>query len=230
MISLEITVGQLQDALELARRGQDPEGVHQVRVLTRKIRVWLELAGYRVLQDDLRWLGRGVGEIRDLEVLLQTPELPTAFRKWVSRRLEQARLGLAVLFSANRLEALLEALQVLPSLEKTVALGGLKKIKQRVAKKAQTWETKGDYPHLHALRRALRKLRYGREWLGEDSQSLKKLQEVFGMAGDLAFTQAYLRQFQAERGGKTPRFAGQIAERLEVALIQARDAWEKYTL
>ncbi|HEU4743256.1 MAG TPA: CHAD domain-containing protein, partial [Meiothermus sp.] len=54
----------LENHLPVARKGADPEGVHQVRVAGRRLRVWLELGGYQVLHDDLRWLVRGAGKVR----------------------------------------------------------------------------------------------------------------------------------------------------------------------
>jgi CHAD domain-containing protein len=39
--------------LPLALSGEDPEGVHQVRVAGRRLRAYLDLLGFRVLKDDL---------------------------------------------------------------------------------------------------------------------------------------------------------------------------------
>jgi CHAD domain-containing protein len=60
----------------VARLGEDPEGVHQARVASRRLRSHLATFG-DVLREgptvrlvrDLRWLGRALGVVRDLDVL-----------------------------------------------------------------------------------------------------------------------------------------------------------------
>ncbi|MFL6141050.1 MAG: CHAD domain-containing protein [Labedaea sp.] len=59
----------------VAREGSHPEGVHQMRVSVRRIRAALKATGAAVqtsaaLQEELRWLGRVLGEVRDLDVQL----------------------------------------------------------------------------------------------------------------------------------------------------------------
>jgi CHAD domain-containing protein len=61
-----------------ARRGDDPEELHQLRVATRRLRAYLR-AARRVLdaswaeslRAELRWLGSVLGAARDLDVLLE---------------------------------------------------------------------------------------------------------------------------------------------------------------
>jgi CHAD domain-containing protein len=59
-----------------ARLGEDPEGVHQARVASRRLRLHLATfqpvlrrAHTEPLVKDLRWLGRHLGVVRDLDVL-----------------------------------------------------------------------------------------------------------------------------------------------------------------
>lgn len=63
--------------LPVARLGEDPEGVHQARVATRRLRS--DLRTFRplldrewadALGDELRWLAATLGEVRDADVLL----------------------------------------------------------------------------------------------------------------------------------------------------------------
>src|SRR5579872_6284418 len=61
-----------------ARRGDDVEGVHQARVATRRLRSNLRTFAPLLrrgstddLADELRWLGRRFGTVRDLDVLRQ---------------------------------------------------------------------------------------------------------------------------------------------------------------
>jgi CHAD domain-containing protein len=58
------------------RLGEDPEGVHQARVATRRLRSHLRTFGSMLqrewrdeLRNELRWLGDALGAVRDLDVL-----------------------------------------------------------------------------------------------------------------------------------------------------------------
>jgi CHAD domain-containing protein len=61
-----------------ARRGDDPEELHQLRVATRRLRAYLRAARPLLdaswaesLRAELRWLGSVLGSARDLDVLLE---------------------------------------------------------------------------------------------------------------------------------------------------------------
>jgi CHAD domain-containing protein len=63
-------------ALDAAVRRDEPDGVHQMRVTTRRLRAALQAfpmvlpeSATTGLRDELRWLGRVLGEARDAEVL-----------------------------------------------------------------------------------------------------------------------------------------------------------------
>ncbi|RIH86636.1 CHAD domain protein [Meiothermus luteus] len=216
----------LRQHLPIARAGQDPEGVHQVRVAGRRLRVWLRLAGMRTLDDDLAWLVRSAGEVRDLEVLLQT-EFPQAFREWAQSRLNTAREKLLPVLESKRLEGLLQALSLLPPLGIADAEPRLGRFFAQVERRAALWSQEERFDVLHALRRALRRLRYALEWLGQESRAVKSLQESFGQVGDLHLTLVYLRQF-ASQGGHLP--SGYLRKKemdLAKALQEAKSHWRK---
>ena len=68
-------VGRLVANDPVARRGLDPEGIHQVRVAARHLRAELRLLtpvlkdkAVEPLRADLRWLGRSLGDARDVDV------------------------------------------------------------------------------------------------------------------------------------------------------------------
>lgn len=226
-ISLDKWLHHLRQHLPIARQGQDPEGVHQLRVASRRLRVWLRLAGMQVLEDDLAWLVGAAGEVRDLEVLLQGSNLPKAFRAWAGSRLERARGDLVPLLDSPRLSGLLQALSYLPPLEEGLAQTRLKRFVRQVQRKAEAWHSQGSIESLHALRRALRRLRYAQEWLGQNSQTAKEMQAVFGQVGDLGFTLRYLSAYQSE-GGRLPRaYKGRLEAQLTEALETAKQAWAK---
>src|ERR1043165_1021156 len=48
----------------------DAEAVHELRVACGRLIVWLDLGGWRILRDDLRWLRRSAATVRDLDVVL----------------------------------------------------------------------------------------------------------------------------------------------------------------
>jgi CHAD domain-containing protein len=62
---------------QVAREGEDPEGVHQMRVAVRRIRAALKAEGATLgetvdqLQEELKWLGGVLGAVRDLDVQLE---------------------------------------------------------------------------------------------------------------------------------------------------------------
>jgi len=225
MILLTPWLNHLEEYLPIARTGHDPEGVHQMRVALRRLRVWLELAGNRVLEDDLAWLVRGAGQVRDLEVLLQDPSLPKPFQDWARNRLEEARAEFLPMLDSPRLPGLLVALSVMPPLVKKEAERELLRFGEGVRRRGVQWQQQGGFEALHALRRALRKLRYGLEWLERDSDAIKELQEVLGRVGDLNFSLRYVRMFEAE-GGQVVRYKKSLEARLQVAHDQARQTWK----
>jgi CHAD domain-containing protein len=75
--ALDGSVQRLLVADPIARVGKDPEGVHQARVATRRLRSdlrtfapLLDPAWLTSLRDELRWLGAELGVARESEVLL----------------------------------------------------------------------------------------------------------------------------------------------------------------
>ena len=75
--ALDASVQRLLVADPIARVGKDPEGVHQARVATRRLRCdlrsfapLLDPAWVTSLRDELRWLGGEIGVAREAEVLL----------------------------------------------------------------------------------------------------------------------------------------------------------------
>ena len=62
----------------MIRIGEDPEGVHQARVATRRLRSDLRTFGPVLderwsedLRAELRWLGAALGKVRDADVLTE---------------------------------------------------------------------------------------------------------------------------------------------------------------
>jgi CHAD domain-containing protein len=87
----------------VAREGEDPEGVHQLRVCTRRLRSELKIfepvmkkRPLRRLRTELRWLGQILGRQRDLDVLYDllqslSDELPLSLDRSVLNNIDQRR-------------------------------------------------------------------------------------------------------------------------------------------
>src|SRR4051794_29104677 len=100
----------------------DVEGLHQMRVATRRLRSDLKTFETLVdtgwsepLRDELRWLGGALGEVRDLDVLLERlheeagdlePELTKLFQALEQRRSAARSMLITVLRSARFVDLL----------------------------------------------------------------------------------------------------------------------------
>lgn len=73
-VRIDQQVRALVENEDVARVGEDPEGVHQMRVAVRRLRAALKAVepspDLESLQEELRWLGGVLGRIRDLDVML----------------------------------------------------------------------------------------------------------------------------------------------------------------
>ncbi|RJQ71483.1 CHAD domain-containing protein [Pseudonocardiaceae bacterium YIM PH 21723] len=77
-VALDVRLRSLVEHTEIARVGEDPEGVHQMRTSVRRMRAVLKAARPMLeaqwadaLRAELGWLGRALGPVRDLDVLLE---------------------------------------------------------------------------------------------------------------------------------------------------------------
>lgn len=200
------------DAARAQALAGDAEGLHQVRVSLRRLRVWLGFKRrQRKLDRELRWLGRALAPLRDLDVFdtVLTAEAKAALRD------EAQRASLRALGSP-RCDDL------------SAALGEVKWPKRRRAERTlagleTTLEAQreamaeGDGEQLHRLRHSLRRVRYAREWLGLDARALASEQDRLGALCDLLA----LQRLAATHGVATPDVL-QRALRRGFALLDAR--------
>lgn len=197
MISPSHWLEHLRNHLAVARAGDDPEGVHQLRVAAGRLSVWLELAGRRALRDDLAWLRRSASGVRDLDVLLARAKNECGklgeWRGWLAAQRDEKRVQLVRVLDSPRLAALLAALSTLPPLAPAEADARLACFSRRVRRAASRLragareeEKKHDAAALHRARRALRRWRYALEWTGADASEIKRWQEDLGELNDRA--------------------------------------------
>jgi CHAD domain-containing protein len=171
------------------RIGEDPEGVHQARVATRRLRSHLATfapvirrAPSEELSGDLRWLGHRLGAVRDLDVLrdrfaLEVKTFDPLEREDLfgvldaldaSRRTESA--ALFELLDSERYRALLGALGRLvaqPPLRKAASLPAAPFLAEAIYERFVALEAAVDAlpaapsdDELHAIRKVAKPLRY----------------------------------------------------------------------
>lgn len=187
-----------------------------MRVAARRLRAYLDLLGFRVLQDDLKRLLRGTGRVRDLEVALAREALPQGFRAFLERKLQEARGRLPDLLASPWTEALLRALLALPPLEKKAASKGLSRMRKRLARRLKALRDTPSPEALHAYRRALRRLRYAKEFLGLSTREERRLQEELGALQDLGVLLGLLGEYLLEEPeGEAAALAQALREEME---------------
>lgn len=164
--------------------GDPVEGVHQVRVAAGRLSIWLRLAGYRVLRDDLRWLRGTASGVRDIDVAIGL-DASVPMRDWLHEERTRRRAELGRVWSSERVAGLLAALELLPPVEEGRARRALRRFERRVRRLEQrVKKPDASLEHLHDLRRALRRWRYALEWLEQPSRRVKKMQDHLGDLND----------------------------------------------
>lgn len=180
----------LDQARTLALAG-DVEGVHQVRVSARRLRVWLSFKKRARLEEELRWLCRELALQRDLDVFGEV-FTEAALSDLRQRAVEQAVTAL----ESDRWFRLREALKDVRSPKRKRAKKTLRKLERKLDERRALAHRDG--PALHRLRRSLRRVRYAREWLGRDTGDIPREQERLGAVCDLLALEGIARREQAE--------------------------------
>lgn len=212
----------LAECVELARSTGDSTVVHELRVACARLEVFLRLAGWRVLRPDLRWLRRAASAVRDLDVLLAGAP-PPRVRAALQRERRHAHAAWLDALGSERTAALLVALEAAPRLDSARALAACSRLRRRVERRGRAVERGGgDVRRLHALRRALRRLRYAREWLELDCTPIRELQDVLGALNDAVVEQGWLAKL-APRLRDAQR--ARVARKLRIRRTAALEAW-----
>ena len=199
-------VRRLRAAIVVARRGDDPEGVHQVRVACRRLTAWLDLGRRRVGRDDLKWLRDAAGPVRDLDVLLER-DVPPGMKRWLEREWEKARPALERALDDPRTLATVRLFENMgPLRAEELHMGALL---DKADKALAGVDRKAAHPEeLHVLRRKLRPIRYALEWQKEDATAIVEAQEALGALSDAVI----LHRMTAQWGKDPARVRGLKAE------------------
>jgi len=239
-----------------ARLGLDGEYVHNMRVATRQMRAVLRMfAGAfekeaRVrLMVEIRWIANVLGAVRDLDVYIAAVPVylekleaePPDYRFYMKKLEEQlagARKALLEALDGDRYAALkkrLEEFTAAPpfSQERDVlrrtakkAVGALGKRVVKIARKARSDED------LHAVRIALKRLRYGVEFLrgltpkrmGRLAETAAAFQDILGRHNDATVACRRVREAIKDRrmGGMQFLLLGYLLACQRLAAIDAR--------
>jgi CHAD domain-containing protein len=233
------------------RLGRDPESLHDMRVAVRRLRALLR-AGKKLVATDtseldarLRELGRVLGEVRDLDVLLarleaEASELPDEDARHgrsllaelrTERSCARARL-LGALRSDQYLALLEDTDQAIETLEPSGSDATLDSLADRAfAKLDRAVLELPDDPadeELHAVRKVGKRARYAAELAGrkEFVRQAKKLQDVLGEHQDAVVAADQLRRLAVGASREQSLAAGRLVEREEQRRAEARRTWQ----
>jgi CHAD domain-containing protein len=202
------------------RLGVDAEAVHDLRVAVRRLRALLRSARdlfVREWADGLRaelgWLGRALGPLRDLDVLIahlreeaaelgdeDRAALPPAFAALDADHAAARAVALHAL-SSDRYFALLETLASPPKLsESEEALAGVAAAQlEKLRKLMRRADDDASDELLHKARINAKRMRYVAESLGEERvvRRAKEFQDVVGEHQDAVVAEQRLRDLAA---------------------------------
>jgi CHAD domain-containing protein len=169
-----------------AARAGDPEGVHELRSAIARLQVWLALGGWHLFKDDLRWLRRQAARARDLDVHLARHP-PPMVRRHLREELMAAHAELASALDRRRVDGVLEAFALLPPAHRHGAARAVRQLARQALERGRRIRAHpNDTEALHALRRAVRRVRFAIEWQADRPKVMAKLQSALGDVADLA--------------------------------------------
>jgi CHAD domain-containing protein len=262
--AIAVSVIRLLGSDAVMRLDADPEGVHRGRVATRRLRSdlrtfasLLDPGWTQALRDELRWLGRVLGEARDADVMhdrIRSP-LPSpvdentgiaAVVDALAQRRKEAHAALLETLASPRYVALLDrlvedardpALLSEADLPATATVSSLVRSPWRKLRRAV--EDAGPEPsdaQLHAIRIQAKWVRYGAEAVAplvgkparRFAERAAQLQDVLGEHHDAVVAEAWLRGWAGGRSDPDAAFAaGMLAAAERAAAGDARGRWHR---
>ena len=234
------------------RLGSDPESLHDMRVAIRRARALLRAGGELITNDtealrlELAWLGGVLGDVRDLDVLLERlrgeaatlgPEDAAAAErllKGLRSRRRRARRVLMRALDGNRYTELLDRFEAtLAELEPAGTKVTLDELAARQLKKLRRdVQAAGETPtdtQLHELRKRGKRTRYAHELAGATKvvRRAKAVQDVLGEHQDSVVAEESLRALSHEAPPAEAVAAGLLIARERERRAAAREEWPK---
>ena len=234
------------------RLGHDPESLHDMRVAVRRARALLRAGKTLIATDtqmlalELHWLGGILGDVRDLDVLLErlhaaADELESEDRAAANRLLrglerQRTRLRRTMLkaLDGERYAKLLDRFEAtLAELEPTASKTTLDALASRQLKDLRrAVDAAGDTPDdttLHDLRTRGKRMRYAHELAGATKtvERAKRLQDVLGEHQDSVVAAERLRALSRDAPSDQALAAGLLIAREAARQEHARRSWRK---
>ncbi len=232
------------------RLGRDPESLHAMRVAVRRARALFRTArpvigdDTEAVEAELQELGRVLGDVRDLDVLIErfradAEELDDDVRKdfraaiaSLARERAAARRRLLRALDSDRYFRLLDDLErtareLTPSGDGSTVADLVDRQAEKLRKIAKSLPSEPADDELHALRKAGKRTRYAAELAGNAKlvRRAKELQDVLGEHQDAVVAGERLRALAAAGDPALAFAAGRIAEREEARRRDARTRW-----
>ena len=243
------------------RLGTDTEELHQMRVAARRLRAVLRAARpmfspepIDALREELAWLGRALGGLRDLDVMrdhlrgqlgtLDAPDRGAGLG--LLRRLERERLEarerLLVELDSPRYLSLLDRIEATiahpPVVDPAVSLAGVAaRAFRKLRKTVKRLPEAAADSDLHLVRIKAKRARYSAELsvpvAGRPAERfigrVKRLQDILGEHQDAAVAEKWLRGMATEASGRRTGFvAGLLVERQRARRLATRAAFEEH--
>lgn len=225
----------VRTAARALRARRDPERTHKLRVAVRKLRVALKLfaplldrARADPVVEDLRWLFRALGPVREYDVLLEAVaplEVEPALLRSLKQRRQRAERAAQRALSGARFRGLVRSLRGVASAPRGEQAHPAKKwARKRLAKRlagvlALRARAEQDQEARHELRKQVKKLRYAADLLGplwpskrvkRYLEPLERLQDVLGELNDARVAEHLLHEAAAPLGGGAAREAERL--------------------
>jgi CHAD domain-containing protein/uncharacterized protein YjbK len=201
-------------------RAGDPDGVHKMRVATRRLRSTLKTfkASFdpdrtAALRDELKWLAACLGEVRDGQVLehkllaraTDFPEVADGIRRHLDAQVARGKAALTEALDSDRYLALLDGMDAVIDEPEPDDAGALRRARKALRKADRLLDeatADGVDAELHEARKAYKRGRYAVEVFSPSAgkpgkrlvKSLTELQDVLGAHQDSVVARDLLRE------------------------------------
>jgi CHAD domain-containing protein len=188
----------MAQAIVDTRRSPSLERVHKLRVSVRRIQtvLWLfkgdpDLSRFRRLSRTQRELSKRLGEVREMDIAIQDGEEYHLNCRKLKIRRRSSRLSLQKYLSASRREELMDELIRLQTQIRVHRTFSHASRFRKLNTQLSFWMNFSfdDQTDIHRFRRALKRMRYVLEAMGQSVDALKALQDLLGRANDLKVLQ-----------------------------------------